>query len=219
MKRTLITALLPLAATSLIVAGGASPSGADDASTNVGCALPTAERSYTRDMLSYRLAVDVTDCDWWDGTPVQLEAGIERVDPTEGHGVSSFVLCGVGRVLSETPASDSEGADSNESSSRSLADDEPATGEAKALPKAEEPAPIRSGACAVEVSIEHPSPEVAHYTGEITFPWQGERRTVSFNALCGGNAAGCVDLPVDPMTTLAPIGDAIAGIGGDGNVG
>jgi hypothetical protein len=218
MRQPLLTALLPLVVTSLVVAGGATTSGAADATTNGSCALPRAERSYTRDMLSYRLAVDLTDCDWWDATPVRLEAGIERVDPTQGKGASSFVLCGVGRVLSEdTPPSDSEGA-AFSSASGSSEPDEKAAGEAKNLPKAQEPTPIRSGACAVEVSIEHPSPEVAHYTGEITFPWQGARRTVSFNALCGGNAASCVDLPVDPTTTLAPLGDAIAALGGDGNV-
>jgi hypothetical protein len=182
MKRTLATALLPLVATSLLVAGSATNGGADE---NGSCALPTAERSYTRDQLVYRLAVDVTDCDWWDGSPVQLDGSIERVDPTGDHNTGSNILCGTAVALpdpGDTETDEHMPADS-------------ATAEPN--PKARTSSTgMRSGACAVEVSIDHPSPELAHYRGEITFPWEGDRRTVSFTALCGGNAGGCIDLPV-----------------------
>ena len=216
MQRALITALLPLAATSLVVAGGVTTAGAGD--TTGGCALPAAERSYTRDQLVYRLALDLTDCDWWDGSPVQLDATVERVDPTGGHGTGSFVMCAA-LTAPGGATSDTERATSDENATVD-ADDGADVNDAtpKPAPNAEEHPPttaLRSGLCAVEVSVDHPSPEAAHYTGEITFPWQGERRTVSFNAFCGG-AAGCVDLPVNPMASLAPLGEAIVGIGDAG---
>jgi hypothetical protein len=63
------------------------------------------------------------------------------------------------------------------------------------------------------VDIEHPPIEAAYYRGEVSFPWDGGRRSLSFTALCGP-PTGCLDLPVDPMPTLAPIGDVVVG---DGN--
>jgi hypothetical protein len=53
-----------------------------------------------------------------------------------------------------------------------------------------------------------------HFTqvGIPPFPWDGGRRTLSFTALCG-QPAGFLELPVDPMPTLAPIGDMIIGDG------
>jgi hypothetical protein len=48
------------------------------------------------------------------------------------------------------------------------------------------------------------------YRGEVSFPWDGGRRTLSFTALCG-QPAGCVDVPVDPMPTLAHIGGMAVG--------
>jgi hypothetical protein len=188
MKRTLVSALLPLVATSLLVTGSASSGGAEE---NGSCALPTAERSYTRDQLVYRLALDLTDCAWWDGSPVHLDGSIERVEPTGDHGAGSSILCGTTVAL---PIAESgEGPGDTE------------TDEHMPSPKARTSSTgMRSGACAVEVSIDHPSPEAAQYRGEITFPWEGDRRTVSFNALCSGNAGGCVDLPADPITLLAP---------------
>jgi hypothetical protein len=60
------------------------------------------------------------------------------------------------------------------------------------------------------VAIDHPAVEVAYYRGEVSFPWDGGRRTLSFTALCG-QPAGCVDVPVGPKPTLAPIGDMAVG--------
>ena len=203
MKRNLMTALLPFATTSLMIVTGSTTSGATETEAASGCALPTAERAYTRDMLTYRLEMDLTNCDWWDGSPVQLDGTVERVDPTDGgHGVGSLVMCAALTPRHSTAPSAEEATLST-----------PDGTDGGDPEKAEPAAPLRSGLCAIEIAVEHPSPEAAHYTGEITFPWQGGRRAVSFNALCGGNAAGCVDLPIDPMTSLAPLGDAIDGIG------
>lgn len=60
------------------------------------------------------------------------------------------------------------------------------------------------------MTMEHPPLETAYYRGEVTFPGKGGRRTLSFTAVCG-QAAGCLDLPVDPMPTPAPIGDLVVG--------
>jgi hypothetical protein len=150
------------------------------------CNQPVPERTYTDDELVYRLAVDLTHCDWWDGSPIQLDADLERLDGTEGHGAGSGTVCGVDFTIRP---------DNGEESST----------ETTARPK--------SGICEVQVAIEHPPVEAAYYRGEVSFPWDGGRRTVSFTALCG-QPAGCLDLPVDPMPTLAPIGETIVG---DGN--
>ena len=73
---------------------------------------------------------------------------------------------------------------------------------------------MRPGFCAVEVSLDHPTLDTAHYKGQVTFPWQGGRRTVSFNAVCQA-ATGCVDLPADPTTALAPAAELYDAISGE----
>jgi hypothetical protein len=150
------------------------------------CTQPVPERRYTEETLIYLVSVDLTACDWWDGSPIQLEAGLERVDGTEGHGAWSGALCGADFAVRP---------DAGDGSST------PATARSK------------SGACDVQVAIDHPAVEAAYYRGEVSFPWDGGRRTVSFTALCG-QPAGCVDVPVDPTPTLAHIGGMVAG-GGD----
>jgi hypothetical protein len=142
---------------------------------STGCTQPVPERRYTDDTLIYLLSVDLTGCDWWDGSPIQLEAGLERVDGTEGDGAWSGALCG---AVFAVP---------------------PDTGDGSSTPPT---ARSKSGTCDVQVTIEHPAVEAAYYRGEVSFPWDGGRRTLTFTALCG-QAAGCVDLPVDPMPTLA----------------
>ena len=150
------------------------------------CHEPVPERSYSDDQLVYRLAVDLTNCDWWDGSPIQLEADLERLDGSGGHGAWSGTLCGAVSAI---------GQDNGQESST----------ETTVSPK--------SGICEVQVDIEHPPIEAAYYRGEVSFPWDGARRTVTFTALCG-QPTGCLDLPVDAMPTLAPIGEMIVG---DGN--
>ena len=176
MKRTLVAVSLIAAATvGMSGAGVAAESGA-------GCSEPEPKRTYAHDRIVYGLAVDLTDCDWWDGSPIQLEADLERLDGLEGYGAWSGTVCGVPAALLSR-------------------NDEPATKQA-ALP--------RSGVCEIQVSIKHPPFETAYYRGEVTFPARGGRRSLSFTALCG-QPASCVELPVDPMPTLAPVGDLIVG--------
>jgi hypothetical protein len=210
MKRILVTALLLLIATPLVVAAGATTAGAEG---NAGCAVPVPVRSYTHDQLTYRLAVDLTDCDWWDNTPVQLDASLERIDPAGGHGAGSFTLCGAGPV----DADGEDGADDTTSGIEAPASADATSSEATA--EEDDSPALRPGACAVEVSLDHPSLDAAHYEGAISFPWQGGRRTVSFNAICEATT-GCVDLPVDPTTVLNPAADLYEAIGGgDDNAG
>jgi hypothetical protein len=147
------------------------------------CTQPVPERRYTDDTLIYLLSVDLTDCDWWNGSPIQLEASLERVDGTEGHGAWSGALCGV----DFTVRPDTGDGSSTQATARS-----------------------KSGTCDVQVAIDHPAVEAAYYRAEVSFPRDGGRRTLSFTALCG-QPAGCVDVPVDPMPTLAHTGDMAVG--------
>ena len=59
-----------------------------------GCNERVPERTYTDNQLVYRLAVDLTQCDWWDGSLTQLEADLERLEGSGGHGAWSGTLCG-----------------------------------------------------------------------------------------------------------------------------
>ena len=203
MKRTLIAALVPLLAAPVVIASGVTTAGAAD-STGA-CALPTAERSYTHDQLVYRLALDLTGCGWWDGSPVRLDANLDRFDATESHGAGSFVMCS---SLDAVPGQEGPDAAPSGAAAATGSDNGP------------NPAPpaLRSGACAVEISVDHPATEAARYKGDITFPWEDGTRTVSFNALCGP-AAGCVDLPVDPTAVFAPAADLYDAISGDSHAG
>jgi hypothetical protein len=159
--------------------------------------MPLPQRTYDDQRLQYHLAIDLTNCGWWDRSPIQLEAMVDRLDPAEGHGAASFVVCVTERAESSAGTADAGG---------EQAGGEAANGD-HATPN--------SAACNVEVTVDHPSVEAAHYHGEISFPWEGGRRTVAFNALCGPGA-GCVDLPVDPTSLLGPVGNLG---GGDGDVG
>jgi hypothetical protein len=157
---------------------------ADSQAVGSGCSQPVPQRSYTDDQLVYSLAVDLTNCAWWDRSPIQLEADLDRTDGTEGHGAGSGTLCGVAFAI------------------------RPDNGE---QPPTETATP-KSGICEVQVALEHPPVEAAYYRGEVSFPWDGGRRTLSFTAVCGP-PPGCLDLPVDAMPALAPVGDMIDGDG------
>lgn len=187
MKRIVTTVVVPLLVPALVLAGAATSAAAD---TPSGCVEPVAKRTYNHYHLGYRLDIDLTDCDWWDGSPVRLEASLDRFDVAEGHGAGSLVLC-----------------------SALMAHHDDAAGAAPA-----EPTPKASGVCGVEVTMDHPPMEAARYRGEISFPWQGGVRTVGFTALCGPGG-GCVDLPVEPTEFLGPAADLYDALTGDANVG
>ncbi len=178
MKRVLVALILISAAT----VGMSSASIAGE-STATGCTEPRPERTYAADHLVYRLAVDLTNCEWWDGSPIQLEAELERLDGTAGHGAWSGTVCGIDNSAMRT-TTDASGTN-------------------------EQPAKPLPGGCEIQVTMEHPSFETAYYRGEITFPGADGRRSLSFTAVCG-QPAGCVDLPVDPIPMFAPIGDLVA---------
>ena len=91
MKRLLLSMSLVAAAT----IGMSSVSLAAE-SSGTGCTEPKPERTYADHQLVYRLAVDLTHCDWWDGSPIQLEADLERLDGLGGYGAWSGTICGVG---------------------------------------------------------------------------------------------------------------------------
>ena len=193
MKRILATSLL--ATTSMFIFSvGASPVAAEPAGV---CMEPVAERRYTQDQISYRLAVDLTDCDWWDRRHIELDASLQRISADgDGGGAGSLALCG---VMAYTP----EREDMSDEGEPGIVGDDMG---------------MRPGVCAIEVTIDHPPLDSAHYKGAITFPWQGGPRTVSFNAVCQADT-GCLDLPADPTTALAPAAELYDTIGGDGDAG
>ena len=174
-------ALVIAAATMVFALWCAVPALAEDAFAGQAWARPVPQRSYDAGALTYGVAVDLTNCGWWDGSPIELHASLERVDPAGAEGASSLSLCRA--VLSETSAG-----------------------------TADAPALSRSGQCDVAVSIEHPPVEATHYHGEVSFPWDGGQRTVSFNAVCSPTT-GCVDVPFNAAETLAPIGEVVGGVG------
>jgi hypothetical protein len=177
MKATFAAAVIAVAVPILGLAGAASaqPAGSP------GCPLPSPQRSYDDSQLHYQMGVDLSGCDWWDGSPIQLEATLERIDPAGGEGATRIVRCATPLIAAD-------------------AGDDP-------QPDVSSP---RSGRCDVAVTVDHPPVDWAHYHGEITFPWRGGQRTVSFDAACSA-ATGCVDVPFDPTGPLAPVGDLVGG--------
>jgi hypothetical protein len=101
------------------------------------------ERSYEAERLVLSMALDLSGCEWWDGSPIKLVASLDRFDGKSGHGTTSVMLCGGSE---------------------------------------DEPAPRY--ACEISVDIEHPVVEVARYHGEVSYPWRGAERVVSFDATC-----------------------------------
>jgi hypothetical protein len=210
MKRTLAAALLSLTTATLTVTAGTTAAGAD---TPRGCVEPVPVRSYTHDQLTYRLALDLTDCDWWDRKPIQLDAALARISATgDGGGAGGLAWCGVVALTPETEDMSDEGTPE--------VDGAPGAGTSgeETATEPDDSTAMRPGACAIEVSIDHPPLDTAHYKGHIAFPWQDGRRAVSFNAVCQA-ATGCVDLPADPTTALAPAADLYDAIAGDDRAG
>ena len=78
-------------ATVMLIPGPASA--AKDASRS--CAQPEAERTYTPQSMRYRMSIDLSGCSWWEGTPIQMSAAIERITTGGSDGVGSGTGCGV----------------------------------------------------------------------------------------------------------------------------
>src|SRR5687768_1142452 len=107
MKRILASTILTVATTTLTFGGGIT---AAEAEANTGCAEPVPVRSYTQGELSYRLAVDLTDCDWWDRKHIQLDAELQRISAAgDGGGAGSLAFCGVVALSPETEDMSDEG--------------------------------------------------------------------------------------------------------------
>lgn len=145
-------------ALALLSLSPASAAAADDGDASA-CRHPELERLYDEESFFVRLVLDLSGCEWWDGSPIQLEATLMRHDGEDGYAATSFTVCGV------SPTHDG-------------------------------PRPRREAdPCEVVVGFEHPPVERARYDGEVTYPWRGGERTLSFDATCtsGGGRAGCRD--------------------------
>ena len=86
-------ALIVAAATMVFALWSAFPALAEDAFAGRPCAQPVPQRHYDASALTYRVAVDLTNCAWWDGSPIALQAGLSRVDPAGGEAADSLALC------------------------------------------------------------------------------------------------------------------------------
>jgi hypothetical protein len=205
MHRTLLavfiaTGLMVVAST---MAAGAAPAGG-------GCVEPVPQRNYGPDRVVYSMVMDLSGCDWWDGGEVVLEATLSRLDGQGETVANRFTTCGVrlDRPQSGPSSGESEAGGSDEvvRTPESMSGDDGGT------------ARTWSGLCDVFADLDHPGIEAALYRGEITYPWAGTQRSVSFAALCGP-AADCVDLPADPSPALSAGSDLydqlIAGVGDD----
>jgi hypothetical protein len=209
MNRILTAALIPIMTAPLLLAGSTAAS----AEPATGCAMPVPERNYTDSQLTYRLAVDLTHCDWWDRTPIQLDASLDRFDATDGHGSTTVMLCGTD--LAEASSGPRSGRRAGRTEAPMAGEDPDPAGEGADPQDGMATTRQMSATCEVEVVLEHPGAELAHYRGSVFFPWERGRRSISFSALCGSGPR-CVDLPVDPTRDLA---DAYDQIGGDPDVG
>lgn len=59
------------------------------------------EWGYGPDDISYFVEIDLSGCDWWDGSPIRLDVTLARLD-AEGEEVAEVVtLCGVGAPAEE----------------------------------------------------------------------------------------------------------------------
>lgn len=145
------------------------------------CEEPAPTRRYDARGMTYGLAVDYAGCWWWDGSPIQLEATLSRLDGTGEEGSTTVVLCG--------------GVESAERS------DEPADDQAPEVESGGYGRPARSvrpewsrarsATCDVSTGLEHPAVEFARYRGEITYPWRNGPRTVNFVAFCTSPGRVC----------------------------
>jgi hypothetical protein len=77
------------------------------------CQVPVPTGNYDSSHMSYALAVDYSECSWWKGRAIRLDAELARLD-AEGETVADAVtLCGVGPGLdyaeSPEPRPDSRG--------------------------------------------------------------------------------------------------------------
>lgn len=57
------------------------------------CRQPQATRSYSESSLTYRIKVDFTGCQWWDGSPREVVAVLSRYDGVRPKVTVSVVPC------------------------------------------------------------------------------------------------------------------------------
>lgn len=199
MKRTLVSALLPLIAIPLAV--GAGVAGATEA--DQGCIEPVPQRNYEAKVFRYGLEVDYTGCAWWDDTPIVLESSLSRLDGEGETAAMSISLC-----AHAIAANAGEGADGQSGTvTAQEASDRGGAGDG-------DEGATRNGICSTLVWLDHAPVEAALYRGRITYPWDGGEKTIGFTALCGPTT-GCIDLPADPSPALASAGALYDTVGGD----
>ena len=89
---------LALALLAMTLLAPASPAFAaeEGESSARACTEPEAVWDYTAEEMTYQVAIDLSGCAWWDGSPIRLDVTLARLD-AEGETVAdSVTLCGVG---------------------------------------------------------------------------------------------------------------------------
>ena len=71
-----------------------------------GCMFPGTARSYEDTQLTYGVDLDVTDCPWWRGTPITLDATVVRIEGEESTTADRMALCGDAVTDSGQPGTD-----------------------------------------------------------------------------------------------------------------
>jgi hypothetical protein len=179
------------------------------------CEEPVPTRQYDGQAITYGISIDLTGCWWWDGSPIQLEATLSRLDGTGEEGSTTVVLCG-GRVLGEDRASGEDEAVDDDAKDRpddtgprgdarqDRADRDPDEGDdagddvghredGGTSKVASETDDTRRSTCEVATGLDHPPAELARYRGEVTYPWRDGPRAVSFTAYCASPGSVCRD--------------------------
>jgi hypothetical protein len=54
----------------------------------------------------YRVEIDLSGCDWWDGSPIQLDVSLSRLDAEGEESANVVTLCGVGPKVAGKRARD-----------------------------------------------------------------------------------------------------------------
>jgi hypothetical protein len=59
------------------------------------CQVPVPTGNYDSSHMSYALAVDYSECSWWKGRAIRLDAELARLDVEGETTVGTITLCGV----------------------------------------------------------------------------------------------------------------------------
>jgi hypothetical protein len=147
----LIAAVRTVVLIIVIAFAGPAMTGTAGAFEEQACREPITARTYTSDSMLLRLELDLHDCDWWDGSPLELIGVVTRDDGEREDFAFSLQACSAianeGWEDGSVPRFDKVG-------------------------------------CTIEVQMDHPTVEVAHYMGGVSYIWDDGPQVWSFDTTC-----------------------------------